>query len=283
MYSAFVLTLSACAAPAPDASPAPDAGRAGLPDGRSGDAREPTDARSQSPAWIDPYGPMPSNNLWNGSARTEASGIAIDVRLPAGDTASAPLVIGGYYVRYLSPQDGAIAISIQGIGTEPLTSPGTCGSLSGVPHIPSAQFAEVLHEAGARLRFDHRRVLLEADGNNAGWAIAAGLDPANQPYVTGIYTGWCEYNQCPIRSTLVPANAGSPKLYTVGPGGCDHTYCPWIEAATKVETAGYDIAIVNADASCPCDACAWKTDGRPHTRGPGPSGGIKPWVLAQSR
>lgn len=232
----------------------------------------------------DPFGPPPPMNVWPAgpSDHMTPSGVPFHVEVPAGDTSDALLVIGGFYVGILSNADNAITIAVMSDGVlGPRACPGP--GMSGVPH---NLFADVIHEvllaAGANVQFDHKRAFVEADGNNAGWGMAAGLDPVNQPFLAGVYTPWAEYNNAPCNGLNTPADGDSPRTMFVSKNACDDTYCPLKTCIANVQALGYDVTFDDplSPATCDCDGpCPGLID-RPHFKGPGDASAIKPWVLS---
>jgi hypothetical protein len=235
----------------------------------------------------DPFGPPPPMNLWPAgpSDHETPSGVPFHVEVPVGDTSSSLLVIGGFYINILSPADNAITIYINSDGVlGPRACPGP--GMSGVPH---NLFADVVHEvllaAGESVQFDHKRAFIEADGNNAGWGMTAGLDPQNQPFLAGIYTPWAEYNNAPCTGVTAPADADSPKTMFVSKNACDDTYCPLKACIATVQALGYDVTFMDplSPASCDCLGPCPGAIERPHFKGPGDPSAIKPWVLATTK
>lgn len=291
---ALASVLAACA-PASPSPPSPDGadlrapGPGDPPDAAADDgaAAERDLAGANSGAWVDPYAPLPAANRWPAgtSDQVTPSGVPFTVSLPAGDTAGALLVVGGWSVQQLGPGDGAITIAIQGDGT---LGPQACprGGMSGVPHLLDARkLREVLTLAGQALRFDHGRVFVEADGNNAGWGVSAALDAASQPYVTGVYVPWAEYNNAPCRDVATAATAASPRALFISAAACDDTYCPLRSCIDQLRERGYDVTFRDplTPATCDCRGACPGAIARPHFKGPGPSASIKPWVLATRR
>lgn len=237
--------------------------------------------------WRDPYPPLPAANGWPAgtSMQRTAGGTVLQVDLPAGDTAGAALVLGGWSVKHASPAAGFITLALQGDGA---LGPRACGGagMSGVPHLLSAaNVREVLQEAGRQLRFDHRRVFVEADGNNAGYGVEAALDGANQPYVTGVYVPWAEYNNAPCRAVTAPAGPASPRALFISAAACDDTYCPLKSCIDQVRGHGYAVDFQDplTAATCDCRGACPGSVARPHFRGPGASAPIGPWLQRVSR
>ncbi len=231
----------------------------------------------------DPFGPPPPMNLWPAgpSDHMTPSGTPFHVEVPAGDTSAALLVIGGFSVNQMSNADNAITIAVTSDG---VLGPKACPpGMSGVPH---NLFADVIHEvlieAGKNVQFDHKRAFVEADGNNSGYGMTAGLDPINQPFLAGIYVPWAEYNCAPCKGVTTPAGANSPKTLFISKNACDDTYCPLKDCIGTVQALGYDVTFSDPLGPNTCDcvgACPGQIE-RPHFKGPGDPGPIKPWVLA---
>lgn len=233
----------------------------------------------------DPFPPKPPSNVWPAgvSAQATESGLPIQVNVPEGDTSAAMLVIGGYSVELAGPANGAITIALL---TDGVLGPKACpngGGMSGVPHnLFAADVHDILITAGKNVRFDHRRVFLEANGNNAGWGVMAGLDPTNHDYFAGIYVPWAEYNNAPCKGLSTPATPTSPDLYFVSASQCDDTYCPLKSCISTVQGFGYSVIFNDplSPAVCDCNGACPGSIARPHFKGIGDTSGILPWMTS---